>query len=248
MEALVRESPPKDLSRRLPPVWSAVEARVEGWPRTTSYAVSSVAAVLSGAVRRAVGVLDADAERFLSWFPGFRERVLAASQVSTERSYSRDFLEDIEVDARLIREHLERKRQREEQAREEEMRRVVEASRQRDLERQRELMAQQVEASPPRLDVEAAPPRVVVVLLNPVGPVQPLDMEVCFPEARLRTLLDYVRLLKTLSMSNDALAVFEAQGLTVATWTSEATAWGALLTRRMELALRFGELFQGPWA
>ncbi|MFP2958645.1 hypothetical protein ACLEPN_12545 [Myxococcus sp. 1LA] len=256
VDALVREAPEEDLSRRLPPVWSAAEARVEAWPRATSLAVSYGAAVLSGALRRGVDALAVDAERFLSWFPGFRERVLATSPTSSEQRHSRDFLEDIEVDVRLMREQLERKRQHEAQEHEAKLRRAVEASRQRDLERQRELMARQVEVAPPRLDVEAAPPmldveaappRGAVMLLNPGGPLQPLDVEVCFPEARLRMLLDYTRLLKSLSVNNDAMAVFEAHGLSVATWTSEATAWGTLMTRRTELALRFGELFQGPW-
>ncbi|AEI62839.1 hypothetical protein [Corallococcus macrosporus] len=247
VDALVREAPLEDLSRRLSPVWSAAEVRVDAWPRCTSLAVSSAAAVLSGGVRRGVDALDADAERFLSWFPGFRERVLAAAPTSSEQGDSRDFLGDIEVDVRLMREQLERKRQREDQAREDALRRMVEASRQRDLERQRELMARQVEAAPPRLDVELTPPRAPLVLLNPGGPMESLDLEVCFPEGRLRTLLDYTRLLKSLSVNNDAMAVFEAHGLSVATRTSEATAWGALLTRRMELALRFGALFQGPW-
>ncbi|WP_284664571.1 hypothetical protein [Myxococcus sp. SDU36] len=244
VEALVRQAPPEDLARRLEPVWKAAEVRVEAWPRATSLAVSYAAAVLSGAVRQGVDALEPDAERFLSWFPGFRERVVSASPTSSERSDSRDFLEDIEVDVRLIREHLERKREREDQAREAELWRMVEASRQRDLTRQRELLARQVEVSPPAHAVEVAP----LVLLNPRGPVQPLDLEVCFPEARLRTLLDYTRLLKVMSANNDAMAVFEAHGLSVATWTSEATAWGALLVRRPELALRFGALFQGPWA
>ncbi|NVI99615.1 hypothetical protein HV824_16010 [Myxococcus sp. AM009] len=244
VEALVRQSPPEDLARRLEPVWKAAEARVEAWPRATSLAVSYAAAVLSGAVRQGVDVLGPDAERFLSWFPGLRERVAAASPTSRERRCSRDFLEDIEVDARLIREHLERRREREEQAREAELQRMVAASRQRDLERQRELLTHQVEASPPAHVVEVAP----LVLLSPRGPVQPLDLEEWFPEARLRTLLDYTRLLKVMSANNDVMAVFEAHGLSVATWTSEATAWGALLVRRPELALRFSELFQGPWA
>ncbi|WP_240358554.1 hypothetical protein [Myxococcus vastator] len=244
VEALVRQAPPEDLSRRLAPVWKAAEVRVAAWPRATSLAVSHAAAVLSGAVRQGVDALELDAERFLAWFPSFRERVGAASPTSSERSDSRDFLEAIEVDVRLIREHLERRREREEQAREAELRRTVEASRQRDLERQRALLARQVEASPPAHAVEVAP----LVLLNPRGPVQPLDLEVCFPEARLRTLLDYTRLLKVMSANNDVMAVFEAHGLSVATWTSEATAWGALLVRRPELALRFGALFQGPWA
>lgn len=245
VDALVRQSPPEDLSRRLEPVWKAAEARVDAWPRSTSLAVSYAAAVLSGAVRQGADALEPDAERFLSWFPGFRERVAAASPTSSERSYSRDFLEDIEVDVRMIQERLERRRQGEEQAREAELQRMVEASRQRDLERQRELLAGQVGAPPPpRHDVAVVP----LALLNPRGPVQPLDLEVCFPEARLRTLLDYTRLLKVMSTNNDVMAVFEAHGLSVATWTSEATAWGALLVRRPELALRFGELFQGPWA
>ncbi|QDE66284.1 hypothetical protein BHS09_04320 [Myxococcus xanthus] len=247
VDALVRQSPPEDLSRRLEPVWKAAEVRGAAWPRATSLAVSYAAAVLSEAVRQDVDALDPEAEGFLSWFPGFRERVAAVSPTSSERSYSRDFLEDIEAHVRRIREHLERKRQREDQAREAELRRMVEASRQRDLERQRELMARQVEASPPAHDVEVAPLRTPLVLLNPRGPVQPLDLEVCFPEARLRTLLDYTRLLKVISANNDVMAVFEVHGLSVAAWTSEATAWGALLVRRPELASRFGALFQGPW-
>ncbi|MBL0692317.1 hypothetical protein [Comamonas sp. JC664] len=290
VDALVRDAPPEDLARRLDPVWTAVEARVDAWPRATSLAVSYAAAALSGALRQGHDALAPEAEWFLSWSPKFMDRVRGAPDPVHEERYSRDFLADIEVDARLMRAHLDQLRAQEEADREAELRRQVAESRRRDLERQAqqrqaeaereaealrrvaesrrrdlERQAQQrlVDALPPRdlewqahqwqgdaeaLPREAGPPRDAPGLLRPQGPAQPLDQEVCFPEARLRTLVDYARLVKAVSVNNaDALAVFEAHGLTVAAWSSEATAWGALLSRRMDLALRFSELFQGAW-
>ncbi|WP_049872405.1 hypothetical protein [Myxococcus hansupus] len=328
VEALVRDAPPEDLSRRLDPVWTAVEARVDAWPRATSLAVSYAAAALSGALRQGHEALVPEAERFLSGFQNLMDRVRAAPASVREERYSRDFLADIEVDARLMREHLERLREQEEEAREAELRRRVDESRRRDLERQarqrqdeaesrqrdleqearqrqdeaesrqrdleQEARQRQDEAESRRRDLECQagqrqdeaesrrrdlerqarqrrddaereaealrrvaaslqrapePPRAAPALLSPQGPAHPLDQEVCFPEARLRTLVDYARLVKTLGEnSTDALALFEAQGLSPSDWALEANSWGTLMSRRQDLALRFSALFLGHWA
>ncbi|MFP2933477.1 hypothetical protein ACLESO_51690, partial [Pyxidicoccus sp. 3LG] len=137
---LVRESSceAKDLPRRLAAVWAAAESRVDAWPRSTSLAVSYAAAVLSGMLRNGDDTLVPEAERFLAWYPDFERRVLAAPASEGESDYRRHFLEDIDVDVRMMRERLDRLREDEEQEREAELRRRVEESRRRDAERRAE--------------------------------------------------------------------------------------------------------------
>ena len=75
---------------------------------------------------------------------------------------------------------------------------------------------------------------------------KPIDSELLFPGNRLSTLVDYVRLLKVMSRANP-LKVMAAAGLDATTWSAEATAWGQAMGQRMELGMRFGELFAAPW-
>lgn len=254
---LVRDAPEEALPRRLAPVWAAAEARVDAWPRSTSLAVSWAAAALSGPLRGGNDALAPQAERFLSWFPGFEQRVLAAPPADGESSYHRHFLEDIHVDVKLMRESLDRlreveeqRREAEERARRAELERRVAESRRRDLERQAEAARREAERMREELERQLAPPvqTVAPVSLWPQVPARPVDDEVILPEARLRTLMDYVRLLKTMSVSANVLEVFAAHGLTVASWTAESTAWGQAMVKRPELGLRFGELMAAPWA
>ncbi len=58
--------------------------------------------------------------------------------------------------------------------------------------------------------------------------------------------MDYVRLLKVMGRGNP-LQVMAAAGLDASTWAAEATAWGQVMTQRMELGMRFGELYSAPW-
>jgi hypothetical protein len=82
--------------------------------------------------------------------------------------------------------------------------------------------------------------------LHPRIDTKALDSEPIFPGKALPTLLDYVRLLKTMGLG-DPLKAMASVGLDVAGWTAEATAWGQALTGRLELGLRFGELMTAPW-
>ncbi|MFP2912436.1 hypothetical protein ACLESD_46935, partial [Pyxidicoccus sp. 3LFB2] len=231
------------------------------WPRSTSHAVFHAAAALANTLREGHDVLIPEAERFLPWFPGFERRVRAAPVPEGEASYHGDLLEHLQVEVRLMREYLDQKEEEQARAREAELRRVVEASRRRDMERQAEIRRQELERQKEAAwrDAERQQPAVhppvvhaaalAAFTLRPQLPGRPLDDEVILPEARLRTLMDYVLLLKQLSGGGaDVLAVFAAHGLTVESWTAECTAWGQALTGRLELGLRFGELMAAPWA
>ncbi|MBZ4418843.1 hypothetical protein [Myxococcus sp. RHSTA-1-4] len=260
VDTLVREAPVEALPRRLAFVWAAAESRVDAWPRSTSHAVFNAAAALCNTLREGHDALIPEVERFLSWFPGFERRVRAAPVPEGESSYHRDLLEDLHVEVRMMKESLDRwaeaearRREAEAREREAELQRVVEASRRRDRERQAEAARRDAERQREALagllspSVEPiSPPSAFSP--RPRVPGRPIDDEVIFPGARLRTLMDYARLLKAMSGSSDVLAVFAAHGLTVESWTAEATAWGQAMTGRMELGLRFAELMAAPWA
>ncbi|MCY0998742.1 hypothetical protein OWM54_16505 [Myxococcus sp. MISCRS1] len=264
---LVENAPVEALPARLPFVWAAAEARVDTWPRSTSHAVFLAAAPLAGALRSGHDALVPDAERFLAWFPGFEARVLSAASPETESSYQRDLLEDLHVEVRLMREALERRAEEAEALRQAELRRRVEESRRRDQERQLELARLEVEAAAheaarARAEQEAHQARLADALAR-LGPrpaqlrrfdaspqveLLPIDVEVIFPGATMASVLDYSRILKALSMGDDALEVFAANGLSVTSWGTEGRAWGEAMIRRPELGLRFSQLFHAPWS
>ncbi|WP_141327585.1 hypothetical protein [Myxococcus sp. AB025B] len=264
---LVENAPVEALPARLPFVWAAAEARVDTWPRSTSHAVFLAAAPLAGALRSGHDALVPDAERFLAWFPGFEARVLAAPSPEAESSYQRDLLEDLHVEVRLMREALERRAEEAEALRQAELRRRVEESRRRDQERQLELARLEVEAAAheaarARAEQEAHQARLADALAR-LGPrpaqlrrfdaspqveLLPIDVEVIFPGATMASVLDYSRILKALSMGDDALEVFAANGLSVTSWGTEGRAWGEAMVRRPELGLRFSQLFHAPWS
>ncbi|WP_408888171.1 hypothetical protein ACJ2CR_23065 [Myxococcus faecalis] len=264
---LVENAPVEALPARLPFVWAAAEARVDTWPRSTSHAVFLAAAPLAGALRSGHDALVPDAERFLAWFPGFEARVLAASSPEAESSYQRDLLEDLHVEVRLMREALERRAEEAEALRQAELRKRVEESRRRDQERQLELARLEVEAAAleaaqARAEQEAHQARLAEALArlgprptqlrrfdaNPQVELLPIDVEVIFPGATMASVLDYSRILKALSMGDDALEVFAANGLSVTSWGTEGRAWGEAMIRRPELGLRFSQLFHAPWS
>ncbi|MCP3102069.1 hypothetical protein LZ198_24685 [Myxococcus sp. K15C18031901] len=262
----IREAPAEALPERLPFVWEAAHARVDAWPRSTSHAVSWASSPLNNALRAGHDFLIPAVEHLLAWFPDFERRVLAAPVPPEESSTHRHLLEDIHVDLRMMTEHLERRREEEEHQREQELRRRVEESRRRDLERQRALQAQQaeqarLEAEQRRQEQEAhrlrllaaveavgslpAPPRASPP--NPRVEVGPLDDEPLLPGARLSTLMDYARILKSMSTGGDVLATLASFGLSVEAWSTEAHAWGQVMLRRPDVGTRFAQLMAAPW-
>lgn len=75
-----------------------------------------------------------------------------------------------------------------------------------------------------------------------------LDEELLLPGTALPTLLSYARLMKAMSGGGvDVLALFRVHGMSIEAWTSTATAWGALLSSRPAVAMRFGELLMATW-
>jgi hypothetical protein len=75
-----------------------------------------------------------------------------------------------------------------------------------------------------------------------------LDEEVLLAGTALPTLLSYARLMKAMGSGGvDVLALFRVQGMSIEAWTSTATAWGALLSARPTVAMRFGELLMATW-
>ncbi|NTX54198.1 hypothetical protein HUA74_30200 [Myxococcus sp. CA051A] len=247
------------LAERLPFVWAAAEARVDAWPRSTSHAVSSASAPLNNALRQGHDFLIPDVERFMAWLPDFERRVREAPVAEAESSYHRDLLEDIHVDVKMMGEYLERRRDEEERRRQDELRRRVEESRRRDQQRQMELA--QLEADRIRQEQEAHRARLmsaVAQMGTPMSPerwfqssprvdAQDLDTEVILPGATLGTLLEYARVLKAMSVCGNSLEVFEARGLSIADWSTEAQAWIQAMMRRPELSVRFAQLLTAPW-
>jgi hypothetical protein len=75
-----------------------------------------------------------------------------------------------------------------------------------------------------------------------------LDEEVLLAGTALPTLLSYARLMKAMGGGGvDVLALFRVHGMSIEAWTSTATAWGALLSSRPAVAMRFGELLMATW-
>ncbi|MCP3165122.1 hypothetical protein [Myxococcus qinghaiensis] len=263
---LLEDVPARTLAERLPFVWAAVETRVDGWPRSTSHAAFYASSRLNNALREGNDFLIPDVERFLEWLPDFERRVREAPVQEAESSYHRDLLEDIHVDVKMMGEYLQRQRDDEEEQRQAELRRRVEESRRRDQQRriemaQREAEAAQREAARVREEQEAHRARLMNAVAQMGPPVslerwfqarpqvdaQELDTEVILPGAKLGTLLEYARVLKAMSVSSDSLAVFEARGLSIADWSTEAQAWIQAMMRRPELSVRFAQMLTAPW-
>jgi Skp family chaperone for outer membrane proteins len=258
-DLLMREAPTEDLPRRVRCVLAAMDDGVATQPRTASLAVFYAAAGLANAFRAGADELAPEAERFLEWFPHFEQRVRTAPPEEDERAPRRDFLEELHTEVRLMRERLDAMREDEDRKWQEEMRRQVEESRRRDLERQaREAERQAEEARRQAEELQRAaeearrvmeaqqPPAVPLPFLRPRIASKPIDSEVIFPGKALPTLLDYVRLVKSLSLG-DPLKAISSAGLDMPSWASEATAWGQAMVGRHELGLRFGELMTATW-
>ena len=71
---------------------------------------------------------------------------------------------------------------------------------------------------------------------------QSLDVEPVFPGQPIATLRDYAILLKAMQQGGDVMTLFAQRGMTVQAWSECATAWAAIMQRRPELAIRFGQL------
>jgi hypothetical protein len=258
---LMENAPVEDLPRRVRCVLAAGRDTVMTKPRTASLAVFYAAAALANAFRAGEDWLEPEVEHFLEWFPGFEHRVLTSRPEEDERGPRRHFLDELYTEIRLMRERLAAMREEEERGRQQEAWRQAEEFRRHDLERQAELArreaeeAQRAAAEAQRAAMaayyaaeaqQAAEAQALMASLRPRIESRPIDTELLFPENRLRTLVDYVRLLKVMSRVNPVL-VMAAAGLDVSAWSAEATAWGQAMTRRMELGMRFGELFAAPW-
>ncbi len=258
-DLLMRDAPTEDIPRRVRRVLSVASDMVITHPRTVSLAVFYAAAALANAFRAGADELAAEAERFMEWFPGFEQRVLKTPPEEDGRAPQRDFLEELHTEVRLMRERMDAMREDEDRKQQEELRRREEEARIRELQRQAREAAREAEearrvaeelqraAEATRRAMEAQrPPEVPLASLRPRIDSKPIDSEVIFPGKALPTLLDYVRLLKSMSLG-DPMKAMASAGLDVATWSAEATAWGQAMVGRMELGMRFGELMSAPW-
>jgi hypothetical protein len=266
-DLLMREAPVEELPPRVRCVLSAAEDVVAHQPRTASLAVFYAAAALANAFRGGADALAPEAGRFLEWFPGFEQRLQAAPGEVDDRAPRRLFLEEIHTEVRLMRERLDAAREEEDWKWQKQMRRRVEESRRKDLERQardaeraeeearrtaeelqRAIEADRHAAELQRMQAALQPwdTAVSLTVLRPRIVGKPIDIEVIFPGKALPTLLDYVRLLKSLGLGDPMKAITSA-GLDMASWAAEATAWGNAMVGRLELGLRFGELMTAPW-
>jgi hypothetical protein len=253
-EMLMREAPVDELPRRVRTVLAAAEDLVRTQPRTASLGAFYAVAALANAFRSGQESLAPEVHRFLEWFPGFEHRVQTSPPEEDEGAPQRDFLEELNTEVRLIREHLDAAREEEERLVQRELQRQAEEARLRDLERQAEQARRQAEEAQRAAMAahhaaeaqQAAQAEALMASLRPRIESKPIDREVLFAEKRLRTLEDYVRLLKAMGLGNP-MKVMAAAGLDAASWAAEATAWGQVMAQRLELGMRFGELFAAPW-
>jgi len=273
-DLLMRDAPVDDLPRRVRCVLSAVADVVAFKPRTASLAAFYAVSALANAFRSGADALAPEAERFLEWLPGFEQRVRTTPAEADDRAPQRDFLEELHTEARLIRERFDAMREEEEWRRKQEQRRQEQEARRLEQERQvreaqqaaaeaqrkaeelqraaeetrRVLEAQRAEQAA-RLDREYGRPMGTEEGLRALRPrieSKPIDSEPLFPGKALPTLLDYVRLLKGMSLG-DPMKAMAAAKIDMTSWAAEATAWGQALAGRLELGLRFGELMSAPW-
>ena len=251
---LMQEAPVEELPRRVRCVLAAAEDLVTKKPYTASLGAFYAVSALVNAFRDGEDWLRPEVERFLEWFPGFEHRVLVSPPEKDERAPLRHFLEELHTEARLVREIQEAEREQEERAHEQELRRQAEEAQRLEMERrQQEAQREAAEAQRAAMAAyhaveaqQAAEAEALMASLCPRIESKPIDTELLFPDKRLRTLVDYVRLLKVMSLANP-LQVMAAAGLDASTWAAEATAWGQAMVQRMELGMRFGELFAAPW-
>ena len=258
---LMEDAPVDDLPRRVRCVLAAGGDAVMTKPLTASLAVFYAASPLAGAFRAGEDSLEPEVRHFLEWFPGFEHRVLTSRPEEDERAPQRHFLEELYTEVRLMRERLDKAREEEEERWQREAQRKADESRRRDQERQAELARKEAEEAQRAAEEaqraamaayhasqaqQAAQAEGLMASLRPRIASKPIDTELLFPDKRLRTLVDYVRLLKVMSLGNP-VQVMAAAGLDASTWAAEATVWGQAMTQRMELGMRFGELFAAPW-
>ncbi|WP_224364758.1 hypothetical protein [Hyalangium versicolor] len=275
-DLLVRDAPVKELPRRVRAVLTAAEEVVTRQPWIASLGVFYAAAPLAGAFRAGEDQLASEAEAFLKWFPAFEQRVLTTPAEKDDRAPRQPFLDELHTEVRLMRERLDVVRDEEDRKWHEEMQRRVNESRRKDQERQareaerqaedtRRAMEEAVRASEEsrraeearraaeeaareaRVSSRAGDPAPLPGTLRPRIPPKPIDHEIIFPGKVLATLMDYARLLKAMSQGGDALKAIADAGLSLTSWPEEATAWGKAMMGRLELAMRFGELFNAPW-
>lgn len=226
-------------------------------PCTALWALASVASPVANrfrvhphepALRRATEVLE----------DVWAELVAPLAQVAPldEREARYDHLvEQVEVELRLITERYRALAEEEARARareEDEARRVWERAERERQAREAELAAARAAGARLLAEAEAAlaaEDRARAALdIEPRLPVSGLDEEVLLAGTALPTLLSYARLMKAMGGGGvDVLALFRVLGMSIEAWTSTATAWGALLSARPAVALRFGELLMATW-
>ncbi|CAM3163067.1 hypothetical protein G4177_02960 [Corallococcus sp. ZKHCc1 1396] len=260
VEPLLADAPLDVLPARLRSLWAAAEEIAGTRPRTASLSVSKGAWALLRAVEsddpRHVQQMEAELAYFESRLPAFEQRVRATPSPPEESNIHRDFLDDTHDALRMMRERRDRRREREAYEREREVERQVAESRRRDQERQIEQARRAAEALEAARLVEHGQQQAwalsdalrLMTDVQPQVPSRPMDREVLFPGTALPTLLHYARMLKALQGGADVMKLFEVVGLTPVTWATQANAWGQAMVGRTELALRFAELLQAPWA
>lgn len=153
------------------------------------------------------------------------------------------FEQQLETELRLAREVVEREEERAERERErerEKQRRADEAAR-RAAEQAEEARRREREAAEQLAQAKAA----LEAARPPAGDAAAaLDTEVLVPDQPIRTLADYVAFMRAMQRGADVMALFAQHGLTPVTWGACATAWAQVMTKRMDVAMRFAELLR----
>jgi hypothetical protein len=169
----------------------------------------------------------------------------AATSPKDPNDSLRSFEEHWETLLRMVRESLEREeaaaaRERERAealaAREAERRRAEE-ERLAEAARLEQAAKRQLEEARQALSVQTAS-------VADAGAGNPLDSEVLVFDHPIHTLRDYVAFMRALRSGADVMALFAQYGLTPTSWGACAGAWATVMTKRMDVALRFAQLLQ----
>lgn len=179
--------------------------------------------------------IEAASDRFLARAGALAQRLRSDGAVIDPIVANR--AEDLETDARLIREARERRAASAAAAAE----RAAAAEAQRAALRAAEAARQAAEAA--RL---AAAAELLHHAAQPGIDLEPIDREIFFSSLPARSLLDYARLFKRMT-SGDPMPALAAEGVTLEMMGVISQTWTALFARRTDLALRFSQLITAPW-
>lgn len=189
-----------------------------------------IASEVANRIRAGAASLDAAGDRVIARGEALARELRESGAVIDEIVANR--ADDLELEARLIREHRARNAAREAEQREREQQ-------QRDRERARA----EAEAARRAAEIEAQQRAAAmkITVEAQVRPTQPIDEEIFFSSLPAPSLIAYARLFKRLTQA-DGMQSLAADGVTMEMVTVINQTWASLFAQRPDLAMRFSML------